>query len=70
MTTLFLTQPFRNTLRLQHTLAYNIAPHILSSSVLTRLSSWPSPVYRNNNIPDRLVFLNTVTSLCLCVFYL
>ena len=64
MTTLFLTQP-----RLQHTLAYNIAPLILSSSALTRLSSWPSPVYRNNNIPDRLVFLNTATLLCLIQFF-
>ena len=35
------------------TLAYNIALHILSSSVLTRLSSWPSTVYRNMNILDR-----------------
>ena len=55
-------------LQYPQTLAYNIAPHILSSStpgsVLDLLQ-----FTLNNNIPDRLVFLNTVTLLCLNQFF-
>ena len=51
--------PHTTLLQYEKTLAYNITLQILLSSVLSRLSS----------SPDRLVFLNTVTLLCLIQFF-